>query len=134
HDVVHVLEAPLIKVPGLVHIEDLAIEVADGREVLSPQGRLDLREYVVEILLEPGAGEKIEHAAIEEERAQLRRRKRDRLPARRRHESPHFALTVRLLAKWLTGSLKCLDVSQGGPRIDLEPLTDVVDGHALLAI
>ena len=73
HDVVHVLDAALVEVAGLVHVEDLAVEVPDGGEVLAPQRRLELREDVVEVLLEAGAGEEVEHAAREEQRHHLGR-------------------------------------------------------------
>src|SRR6185437_1685405 len=37
HDVVDVLEPPLVEVARLVHVEDLAIEVPDRAEVLAAQ-------------------------------------------------------------------------------------------------
>src|SRR4029079_3038584 len=99
-----VIETALVEVARLVDVEDLAIEVARGHEVPAPQRRLDLREHVVEVLLEAGAGQEVEHAAREEEGDHLARRERVRLPAGRGHEAPNLALARQLLVERLAGA------------------------------
>src|SRR5262249_27746022 len=43
-DVIHILEAALVEVARLIHVEHLAIEVPDGCEVLPPERGLEFRE------------------------------------------------------------------------------------------
>jgi hypothetical protein len=128
-DVVHVLEAALVDVGRLVHVVELAVEVARGDGVLGLDGRLQRREHLVEVFIEAGAGEEVEHAAREEERDHLALREPDRLVARGRHQPPDLAPSDALLGERLARSLERLQVAQGGAGVHVEARGDVVDGR-----
>jgi len=66
-DVVDVLDAALIKVARLVHVEDLAVQVTDRQRLLFFNVASSFLKTSSRSLLEPGAGQEVEHAARQEQ-------------------------------------------------------------------
>jgi hypothetical protein len=54
HDIAHVLDAALVEVAGLVHVEHLPVQVLGEEVVLALERRLELGEHLVEVLPKPG--------------------------------------------------------------------------------
>src|SRR4051794_27418955 len=107
---------------GLVHVKDLPIEVSCRQEVLSLERGFELGEDLIEVLLEAGPCEKVEHSAGEEQGDHLGRRQRDGLPASCRHQAPDLASANDLLVQGLVGASKGVQVTERGLGADLEPL------------
>jgi hypothetical protein len=131
HDVVHVLDAPFVEVAGLVHVEDLAVEVPDGGEVLALQGGLELFEDLVEVLLESGSRQEIEHKARQEQGDHPAGRQGDGLTAGAGHETPDLPLIDGLVVQGLARLPESVDVADRGSQTDAEALGDVVRGQTL---
>ena len=90
-DLVHVLDAPRVQVGRFVHVEDLAVQVARRREVATAQRGLEAREHIVQIFLEAGPGQEVEHPAREEQAEHLAGGQRQRFAPSGRHQPPDFA-------------------------------------------
>jgi len=129
HDVIDVLDAIAVDVGRLVHVEDLPLEVARVVVALA-QRDFEFLEDVVEVLLEAGAGEEVEHAARQEERDHLRGAERDRLAACGRVHAPDLALAVEGFLEGLAGVRQGAQVADRRAHADPEAFSDFVDGHA----
>lgn len=115
----------------VVHLVDLAVEVSDGGEVLPLEQGLELGEDLVEVLLESGTGEEVEHPPRQEQRDHLAGRQGDRLAPRARHDPPDLPLAHELVVQGLAGLLESVDVADRGPQADPEALGDVMHRQAL---